>query len=60
MIFYVCNLPVIPEDYFIKATYFSHESETVKLISDEYDLNKIKNMSIDGNIINPIKDFTFK
>ena len=51
--------PIIPNDYFINATYISQQSETVKLISDEYDINKIKNMSIDGNIIKPIKSFTF-
>ena len=51
---------IIPNDYFINATYVSNESETVKLISDEYDLSKIKNMSIDGNIIKPTKSYTFK
>jgi len=51
---------IIPKDYFINATYVSNESETVKLISDEYDLSKIKNMSIDGNIIKPTKSYTFK
>jgi hypothetical protein len=50
----------IPNDYFINATYSSNEFETIRLISDEYDLNKIKNMSIDGNIINPTKSYTFK
>ena len=49
----------IPKDYFIKATYFSQASETVRLISNNYNLNKIKNMSIDGNIMNPTKLYTF-
>ena len=53
------NPIIIPDDYFINATYFSNKSETVRLISDEYDLNKIKNMSIDGKIINPTKFYTF-
>ena len=51
--------PIIPNDYFINATYISKKSETVKLISDEYDIKKIKNMSINGKIIEPIKSFTF-
>ena len=53
------NNIIIPYDYFINATYFSDKSETVKLISDEYDLNKIKRMSIDGKVINPIKSYNF-
>ena len=53
------SVQIIPDDYFIKAEYFSEQFETVKLISDKYDLNKIKNMSIDGNIIKPTKEFTF-
>ena len=55
----ITNNDIIPNDYFINATYLSNESEIVKLISDEYDLNKIKNMSIDGKFINPIKSYTF-
>ena len=51
---------IIPNDYFINATYFSNEFETIRLISDEYDLKKIKNMSIDGKITNPTKSYTFK
>ena len=55
------NLPkiIIPDDYFIYAEYFLYQSESIKLISDEYDINKIKNMSIDGNITKPTKTFTF-
>ena len=50
---------IIPDDYFIYAEYFLYQSESIKLISDEYDINKIKNMSIDGNITKPTKTFTF-
>ena len=46
-------------DYFIKATYFSQANENVRLVSNKYNLNKIKNMSIDGSIINPTKFYTF-
>ena len=53
------NNIIIPNDYLINATYLSTESEIVKLISDKFDLNKIKNMSIDGNITNPIKSYIF-
>ena len=52
--------PEIPNDYFIKAIYNSSTNENVQLISNEYDLNKIKSMSIDGDISNPVKSYTFK
>ena len=49
----------IPNDYFIKATYSSKESETIRLISNEYDLKKIKTIFIDGELLNPKKSHTF-
>lgn len=51
---------IIPNDYFINATYFSNEFETIRLISDEYDIKKIKNMSIDGKITNPTNRILLK
>ena len=53
------KIPTIPADYFIKAIYTSDQSETVYLISNAYNLNKIKNMSIDGDISKPLRSFTF-
>ena len=53
------KIPIIPTDYFIKAIYTSDQSETVNLISNSYNLNKIKNMSIDGDISRPLRSFTF-
>ena len=46
-------------DYFIKAVYLSKANENIRLISDEYSLNKIKKMIIDGKTVNPTKNFTF-
>ena len=46
-------------DYFIKATYFSESNEKVRLISDNYNINKIKKMYIDGIKITPNKYYTF-
>ena len=40
-------------DYFIKAIYFSNENDTVRLISDKYNLTKIKRITIDNEIITP-------
>ena len=51
---------IIRNGYFINATYFSNEFEKIRLISDEYNLKKIKNMSIDGNIANLTKSYTYK
>jgi hypothetical protein len=48
------------DDYFIKATYFSAGSnETVKLISDYFNINKIKKIKIDDKKIEPTKIYTF-
>ena len=47
------------EDYFIKAIYFSNDNEKIELISDNYQIDKIKNMIIDGNTIQPAKFYTF-
>ena len=46
-------------DYIIKAIYLSKANENIRLISDEYSLNKIRKMIIDGKIVNPTKNFTF-
>ena len=46
-------------DYFIKAIYFSDSNEKVKLISDNYNINKIKKLIIDGESITPEKTYTF-
>ena len=47
-------------DYFIKAIYFSNSNEKVKLISDNYNINKINKLIIDGEEITPIKSYIFK
>ena len=49
-----CNV-----DYFIKAIYSSKANEYIRLISDEYNLNKIRTMIIDGKYIKPTKYYTF-
>ena len=47
-------------DYFIKTKYLSkNPKETIKLISDNFDLNKIKNIKIDGSKIAPKISYTF-
>ena len=46
-------------DYFIKAIYFSEAYERIQLISNNFNLNKIKKMTIDGIIIEPTKFYTF-
>ena len=46
-------------DYFIKAIYSSKANENIRLISDEYSLNKIRTMIIDGKNIKPTKYYTF-
>ena len=46
-------------DYFIKAIYSSKANENIRLISDEYNLNKIRKMIIDGKTIKPTKNYTF-
>ena len=47
-------------DYFIKTKYLSkNPKETIKLISDNFDLNKIKNIIIDGSKIAPKISYTF-
>ena len=47
-------------DYFIKTKYLSkNPKETIKLISDNFALNKIKNIKIDGSKITPKKSYTF-
>ena len=46
-------------DYFIKATYSSRANEEIKLISDEYNLNKIRKMIIDKKTVDPTKIYTF-
>ena len=56
--FFKNNLDI--KDYFIKATYFSEINEKVRLISDKYNINKIKKMYIDGKIITPNNFYTFK
>ena len=47
-------------DYFIKATYFSNTDEKVKLISGDYQINKINKMIIDDIEEQPTKFHTFK
>ena len=48
------------DDYFIKATYFSERlNESVKLISDNFNLNKIKKINIDDKKIEPTKNYIF-
>ena len=48
------------DDYFIKATYFSKGlNESVKLISDNFNINKIKKIKIDDKKIEPAKNYTF-
>ena len=47
-------------DYFIKATYVSNTDEKVKLISDDYQLNKINKIIIDDIEEQPTKFHTFK
>ena len=49
----------IPDDYFIKATYISEAGENVRLISDIYNLNKIKELTIDGKTVEPTKNYDF-
>ena len=46
-------------DYFIKAIYFSEAYERIQLISNNFNLNKIKKMTIDGRITEPTKFYTF-
>ena len=47
-------------DYFIKTKYLSkNPKETIKLISDNFDINKIKNIKIDGSKIAPKISYTF-
>jgi len=47
------------DDYFIKATYLSTRSdEPVKLISDGFNINKIKKIKIDDKKIEPTKTYT--
>ena len=46
-------------DYNIRATYFSEANEEVQLISDIFNLNNIKKMTIDGIITEPLKKITF-
>ena len=49
------------DDYFIKATYFSERpNDSVKLMSDNFNLKKIKKIKIDDKKIEPIKTYTFK
>ena len=46
--------------YFIKAIYLTKNSkETIKLISDNFNITKIKNIKIDGSEKNPIRTYTF-
>ena len=48
------------DDYFIKSIYFSKgRNESIKLISDNFNLNKIKKIKIDDKEIEPTKTFTF-
>ena len=54
------NNSIMPFDYFIKAIYTSQDSETINIISDMYNLNKINNMSINGEITKPTKTYQFK
>ena len=46
-------------DYLIKPIYFSKVNENIRLISDEYSLNKIRKMIIDGKTVNPTKNYIF-
>lgn len=47
--------------YFIKAKYLTKNSkETIKLISDNFNINKIKNINIDGSEMDPTRNYTFK
>ena len=46
-------------DYLIKAIYFSKANENIRLISDEYSLNKIRKMIIDEKTVNPTKNYPF-
>jgi len=46
-------------DYFIKAIYFSEAYERIQLISNNFNLNKIQKMTIDGIITEPTKFYTF-
>ena len=47
--------------YFIKAKYLTKNSkETIKLISDNFNIKKIKNINIDGSERDPTKTYTFK
>ena len=49
------------DDYFIKATYFSQgPNESIKLISDNFNINKIKKIKIDDKKIEPTKTYMFK
>ena len=46
--------------YFIKATYLSEGSNgTVKLISDNFNINKIKKIKISDSKKEPTRTFTF-
>ena len=47
------------DDYFIKAKYLSKNwKETIKLISDNFNIYKIKNIKIDGSKFNPTQSST--
>ena len=46
-------------DYNIRAIYFSKANEKVKLLSDNFNLNSLKKMTIDGKKQEPIKIITF-
>ena len=46
-------------DYFIEATYSSNANEKIKLISDNFNLNKIRQMIIDEKEVNPTKIYAF-
>ena len=56
---YISKDGICIEDYFIKAIYFSNDHEKIELISDNYQIDKIKNMIIDGITIQPAKFYTF-
>ena len=48
------------DDYFIKAIYISEVSNiTVKLISDNFNINKIKKIKINDSNMKPTRTFTF-
>ena len=48
------------DDYFIKATYFSgRTNESLKLISDSFNINKIKKIKINDKKVEPTNTYTF-